>query len=306
MCGHLHHSDPVSTWRTPPQPAAPTHVALIPIEGDGDRLGTITCRRSARQPCFDAEEIALLRELAGQIGLATAVDRLRESLSAEARRIVNISQRVQDVEEIERRRMALSIHDGLAQVAASVCQQLEIVTHRFAPSSDEESAELARALSLAQRTVAEARMLIAGLRPVTLDQQGLTAAIFEEIHRMRADGWSIRYVDSVSDRRYDGDIELTLYRVVQEALANIRKHAGTVPVEVVLEQRESAVHVEVRDEGPGFDPRRVARTSSEHIGLQGMSERVGHLGGTIVISSTPGHGTQVSANVPLDKEGPRG
>lgn len=305
LCGHMHHSGPVTTWRTRP-PEAPIHVAVVPIEGDGSRLGTITCRRSAHQPCFEAEEVALLRELAVQIGLATTVDRLRETLDADERRIVDISQLVQDVEEVERRRMALSIHDGLAQVAASVCQQLEIVAHRFAPSCDEESAEMARALSLAQRTVEEARMLIAGLRPVTLDQQGLTAAVLEEIQRMRADGWSVRYIDGVSDRRYDDDIELNLFRIVQEALANIRKHAGAVPVEVVLEQSSDAVHVEVRDDGPGFEPHRISCTSSEHVGLQGMSERIGRLGGTIAITSEPGRGTRVIATVPLEAAAPRG
>jgi signal transduction histidine kinase/PAS domain-containing protein len=298
LCGHLHlGTSPAHAGGA--RRAAGTHVAAIAIEGDGIPFGHMTCRRDRDQRCFDAEELGLLHELAGQLGLAVAVDRLRESLDAGERTISDISRRLQTAEEAERRRIALSIHDGLAQVAASVCQQLEILAHRFAPSCDDESVELERAQALAHRTVREARMLIAGLRPVTLDKQGLGPAVLEEIMGMRADGWTVRFVDGVSGCRYRNDIELDLYRVVQESLSNIRKHAGMVPVEVVLDQTGSALHVEIRDHGAGFEPAATVGTSSEHIGLDGMRERIEGLGGTFTIESTTGRGTRVTASVPV-------
>jgi signal transduction histidine kinase len=260
----------------------------------------MTCHRDASRPCFDREELELLTELAEQIGLALAVSRLRESLTAGERLLVDIGQRLQDAEEAERRRVALSIHDGLAQVAASVCQQLEIIAHRFAPTSDAESAELERARELAQRTVREARMLIAGLRPITLDERGLGAAVLEEIEAMRGDGWQIRFLDGLSGVRLAAEVELDVFRVMQEALTNVRKYAGRVPVEVLLEQRGHALHFEV-DHGAGFEPAEVARvaTSGAHVGLGGMRERIGRLGGTIHIEAGPDRGTCVMGDVPV-------
>lgn len=296
--GHPHVAAQASNARGEHAPAV-SRVAVVPIVGDGVPYGQLVCRRERGQPCFDTEELSLLTELAGQIGLAVAVSHLHESLAAGERAIVDISRRLQAAEETERRRMALSIHDGLAQVAASVCQQLEILAHRFAPSCEDESTELDRARSLAQRTVREARMLIAGLRPVTLDEQGLGAAVLEEVQRLRADGWGVRYIDGVSGSRYPAEVELDLYRVAQEALTNIRKHAGMVPVEVTLEQTDGALHLEVRDAGAGFDDTAERGTSSEHVGLGGMRERVEGHGGTFVIESGTGMGTRVIATVPI-------
>lgn len=301
-CGHLHRSGPAAPISAD-RAAAPQspHVVDIPIEGDGDIYGHMICHREPFRPCFDQEELELLTELAEQVGLALAVSRLRASLHAGERMLVDIGQRLQDAEEAERRRMALSIHDGLAQVAASVCQQLEIIAHRFEPSCDDENRELQRARDLARRTVQEARMLIAGLRPLTLEAHGLGAAVREEIEALRCAGWTVRYMDGLGGARFDADLELDIYRVVQEALSNARKHAGPAPIEVLLEQRGAALHLEVRDHGAGFEPSATdpAGAAGSHVGLGGMRERIARMGGTLRVESAPGHGTRVKGDVPI-------
>jgi signal transduction histidine kinase len=261
----------------------------------------MTCQREAHRPCFDQEELELLTELAEQIGMALAVSRLRASLHAGERLLVDFGQRLQTAEESERRRMALSIHDGLAQVAASVCQQLELIAHRYQPSCDAEGLELKRARDLAQRTVREARQLIAGLRPVTLETHGLGTAVCEEIESLRADGWSVRYLDGLKGARFPADVELDVFRVVQEALCNARKHAGRTSIDVNLELRSGGVHFEVRDHGAGFNPSaaEAVATSGSHVGLGGMRERIARLGGTLRIEPAPVRGTCVKGDVPV-------
>lgn len=301
-CGHLHSGGPAApiTIERSVAPLSP-HAVTIPMDGDGEIIGHMNCHREAFRPCFDHEELKLLTELAEQIGLALAVSRLRESLHAGERMLVDIGQRLMDAEETERRRMALSIHDGVAQVAASVCQQLEIIAHRYEPSCDAESQELQRARDLARRTVQEARQLIAGLRPVTLDAQGLGAAVREEIEALRRDGWMVRYLDGLAGARFAADIELDIFRIVQEAMSNARKHARMTSIEVILEQRAAAVHFEVRDHGAGFDSAEVddAGGSGSHVGLGGMRERIARIGGTLHIESAPAQGTSVKGVVPV-------
>lgn len=298
--GHLHHSETGTLLGRHLMTASlATHTINIPMDGIGETHAHLVCSREAHQDAFLQEEVELLAELADQIGLALTVSGLRESLHAGERQIIDIGQRLYNAEESERRRMALSIHDGLAQVAASVCQQLEIIAHRFEPSCDAEGRELQRARDLARRTVQEARQLIAGLRPVSLEAYGLSGALREEIEALRCDGRMVSYVDGLSGARFDPDLELDIYRVVQEALNNARKYAGQAQIEVTLEGHDTTIRFEVRDDGFGFDPAAIppAPDAGTHVGLDGMRERIARHGGTLCIDSVPGHGTSVTGVV---------
>jgi signal transduction histidine kinase/PAS domain-containing protein len=303
-CGHLHL--PTSVGVRPATPArdqglASPHMVVIPIEGgDGTILGRMRCQRDRMAPCFTAEQIELLADLCGRIGLAVANARLHASLVDEQRLLADAMRRLRDAEEGERRKMALSIHDGHAHDAASVAQQLELLAYRFAPVGIDESQELARAQLLARRAVNETRMLIAGLRPTMLENRGLGPAVHEVVDQLRADGWAVRYTENVTGLRYREDVEIDVYRLCQEALSNIRKHAGVTTVDVVIDHSETGIRVEIRDCGKGFNPavKPNSTSSSEHVGLDGMRERITRIGGTISIESTPGVGTRVVATIP--------
>jgi PAS domain S-box-containing protein len=203
--------------------------------------------------------------------------------------------------EEERHHVAYELHDGLAQVAVSAHQHLQAFASHYRPHSPQARQELDRALELAQRSVREARRLIAGLRPTALDDFGLATALRLQVEALRSEGWTISYDETLGSERLPLTIETTLFGVAQEALTNAGKHAGTSRARLALERHGSLIRLEVQDWGCGFEPRMVPDEVSlgEHVGLREMRERVELVGGHLMIASQPGDGTLVVAEVPL-------
>jgi signal transduction histidine kinase len=266
------------------------------------------------------DEVGLLADVFNQMAedierhvadLRTSQQREQEArVAAEAatRQIAEREQRLQDLvrqlqvaQEEERRRVAYEIHDGLAQVAASAHQHLQTYADYHAPASPTGREALQRTVELVQRTVREARRLIAGLRPTALDDFGLGTAIRLEVEVLRGEGWQISYDEDLGDQRLPSTLETALFRVTQEALTNIRKHAGRSPVAVTLDQHEGSVRLSVRDWGRGFSPHGASERPrpGERVGLLSMQERVALLRGKCTVTSQPGQGTHVVAEVPL-------
>ncbi|MBV9231297.1 MAG: PAS domain S-box protein [Chloroflexi bacterium] len=203
--------------------------------------------------------------------------------------------------EEEKHHVAYELHDGLAQVAASAHQHLQAFASHYRPYSQQARKELYQALELAQRSVREARRLIAGLRPTALDDFGLATALRLQVEAQRAEGWTINYEETLGSERLSPTIENTLYGVAREALNNARKHAGTKQARIAVERQDSMIRLEVQDWGCGFEPSAVLHEAGlgEHIGLREMQERVELVGGHLTIASQPEVGTRVVAEVPL-------
>jgi PAS domain S-box-containing protein len=203
--------------------------------------------------------------------------------------------------EEERHHVAYELHDGLAQVAASAHQHLQAFASHYRPHSPQARQELYHALDLAQRSVREARRLIAGLRPTALDDFGLATALRLQVEAQRNEGWMITYGETLGSERLPPTIETTLFGVALEALTNARKHAHTTRARLSLERHRSMIRLEVQDWGCGFEPLAVLQEAGlgEHVGLREMQERVELVGGRLVISSRPDDGTLVVAEVPL-------
>jgi signal transduction histidine kinase len=144
--------------------------------------------------------------------------------------------------------------------------------------------------------------LIAGLRPTALDDFGLGTAIRLEVEALRAEGWQVTYEEDLGDQRLPSTLETALFRVAQEALTNVRKHAGRAQVVVTLELHDDNARLEVRDWGRGFSPHAAHERPrpGERVGLLSMQERVALLRGRCTVTSEPGAGTQVLAVVPLN------
>jgi PAS domain S-box-containing protein len=210
--------------------------------------------------------------------------------------------------EEERHHVAYELHDGLAQVAVSTHQHLQAFASRYHPRSPQARQELERALELAQRSVREARRLIAGLRPTVLDDFGLATALRLQVEAYRTEGWTILYDETLGSERLPPAIETTLFGVVQEALTNVHKHAHTMRVRLALERRESNIRLEVQDWGSGFEPSALFREFSpgERMGIRAMQERLELLGGHLLVSSQSGTGTLVVAEVPVLNSGEGG
>src|SRR5262245_266623 len=184
-------------------------------------------------------------------------------------------------------------------MAAGVHQHLQAYAHD--PQAAAAPEQLERAVDLARRTVREARRVIADLRPTALDDFGLAAALRLQVESLRADGWQITYEEALGDQRLAPAVETALFRVAQEALTNVRKHAGTTRAHVSLQRQGRTIRLEVRDWGRGFRPpeARAGVGPGERVGLPGMQERVALLGGRFSIRARPGGGTSVVATLAL-------
>jgi PAS domain S-box-containing protein len=203
--------------------------------------------------------------------------------------------------EEERQHIAYELHDGLAQLVTSVHQHLQAFAGHYRPRSAQARQELDRPLELAQRAVKEVRRVIGGLRPTILDDFGLAAALQIHIASLCADGWEISYRETLGEERLPPSIETVIFRVVLEALMNVRKHAQTTQVHLGLERQGQSIHLLIQDWGRGFDPSALPTATGlgERIGLRGMRERITLLGGRWSIQSRPGSGTLIVAEIPL-------
>jgi PAS domain S-box-containing protein len=203
--------------------------------------------------------------------------------------------------EDERHHVGYELHDGLAQIAASAHQHLQAYASHHRPRSPQARQELDWALELVQRSVKEARRLIAGLRPTALDEFGLTTALRLLVEAQCTEGWKITYEETLGSERLPPMIETTLFGIAQEALTNAQKHAGGSRARLALKRNRSTIRLEVQDWGCGFEPRAALHEArlGDHVGLSEMQERVEIVGGQFMISSQPGDGTLIVAEVPL-------
>jgi signal transduction histidine kinase len=195
----------------------------------------------------------------------------------------------------ERHRLAGEIHDTLAQGFTSIVTLLQAAGASLPPGADATRHHLDLALTTARENLAEARTLLAALSPAPLEQGSLAEAV-----RRVADATGAEAVVKVHSevtgtaRRLPVATEVVLLRVCQEALSNVRKHAAAHQVAVRLSYADDVVRLTVADDGAGFDPELITRG----YGLRGMRERVAQVGGTIQVTSAPGTGTQICAEVP--------
>jgi signal transduction histidine kinase len=205
-------------------------------------------------------------------------------------------------QEEERRRVAYEVHDGLAQVAAAAHQHLQTFGKRYPLSGERRERDFQRILRLVRGTVSDARRIIANLRPTALDDLGLAAAISLEVDNLQEEGYQVDYEDDLGDVRLKQTVEIALFRVAQEALTNMRKHAQTSQVRIALRRQGEMVRLEVEDSGKGFDPNAsyLQNGPGERVGFAGMRERVSMLGGRLEIHSQPGFGTSITATVPWE------
>ncbi|MCS6840071.1 MAG: sensor histidine kinase [Roseiflexus sp.] len=196
---------------------------------------------------------------------------------------------VSEARDAEQRRVVRELHDGVAQQITAACLHLQTLARLYRPRSPETRAALERAIELARCAADEVRRVIAGAPPAALDQCRLAEAIRSEAMALQRDGWQVT-VQVADVGLLPNDINLALFRMAQEALQNIRQHAGRCRVQVTLDRKGSQVRLEIVDDGCGFDPQKIA---AERFGLAGIRERAALLGGTVNIQSCPGCGTRI-------------
>ncbi|MFG1945786.1 sensor histidine kinase [Nonomuraea sp. NPDC048826] len=192
----------------------------------------------------------------------------------------------------ERQRMAAEIHDTLAQGLTGIITQLQA-----AHQADDWRRNVDNAIRLARESLAEARRSVHAVGPGQLDAAPLPEALTEVVDRWsELNGVRAGFTTTGTARPLHPEVEETLLRTAQEALANVAKHAGASRVGLTLSYMEDLVTLDVRDDGAGFDPERVRDGGG--FGLTSMRKRVSRLAGTLEIESEPGGGTAISASVP--------
>ena len=219
---------------------------------------------------------------------AVAVD-LSERIARDALR------RVVEAQELERRRLSRELHDETGQALTSILLGLRSLEESL--ETDEARAATAGLRELVVATLQDVRRLAVELRPSALDDFGLVAAL-EHLTTSFAEqtGIHVDFGAALGERRLPGEVETALYRIVQESLTNIVKHAHARRVSIALTRMQHSVKAVVEDDGRGFDPE---NTREAGFGLVGMQERLSLLGGRLHIESRPGAGTTIAADVPL-------
>ncbi len=229
--------------------------------------------------------------------------RLAETFAARAAVAVELSQRVArdavrrvvQAQELERQRLARELHDETGQALTSILLGLKPLEEALA--GHPARAALADLREQVVSALQDVRRLAVELRPAVLDDFGLVPAL-ERLTDAFAEQSGIRvdFHSALGDRRLPSEVETTLYRVVQESLTNIVKHANAHNISVSLARRATTVAAVIEDDGAGFDPRAV---HEDGVGLLGMRERLSFVDGRLEIESRPGAGTTIVAEVPL-------
>jgi signal transduction histidine kinase len=250
---------------------------------------------------LDEDTVEILSSMTTQAAGALENARLYGELARHEKQLEDLVGKLLAAQEEERRHVAYEVHDGLAQVAVAAHQRLQAFAVRYPPVSEKARKDLDRILRLVQQTVEDSRRIIADLRPTVLDDFGLAVALRQEVEKLRGDGWLVDYEEQLGDERLPATMEISLYRIGQEALTNARKHAQTDRIRLELRRRGGTVSLEVRDWGRGFDAEASngGAGPGERVGLSGMRERVSVLGGEFEVRSRPGEGTSVTAWLPL-------
>lgn len=221
---------------------------------------------------------------------------------AEARqyhgRLQQLSSQVLTAHEAERKRIARELHDDTGQSLTSILVRLRLLERSVEDEAIRRNVEELRELT--GSALDAVRRMAVDLRPASLDDLGLVPALHSYSERY-SHAWPISVTFSAEGlkKRLPPNVELVLYRVVQEALTNVAKHSGARSVEVKLRRRNNVITVAIRDDGRGFDVRKVTQTDGSGLGLFGMRERMALVGGTVEIESAPGRGTVITARVPL-------
>ncbi len=230
--------------------------------------------------------------------LTGTINGMLDSLAAYRRRLRDVAARALHAEEEERKRIARELHDETAQSLAALLIRLRLARRAGDPEARDALLDEARREIAA--TIEGVRRFARGLRPPALDELGLVPAIAAHARTLaEAAGLRVEVEADPVDGLLSAQEELALYRIVQEALSNVVRHADTREARVRVERRGGAVVATVEDRGRGFRIDEAAAAEGRGLGLFGMRERAAYVGGRVDIESRPGTGTRVRAEVPV-------
>jgi len=232
-------------------------------------------------------------------------DRLFEAIAQQRQQLLVLNRKLTEVQEAERKELARELHDELGQALTAINMDL-VAIKSLLPANCYHTIEehLAEASQLTEQTLKQVREISLNLRPAMLDDLGLAPTLRWYIKQFsRRVGIEAKLKVAEPTRRLPSAVETSLFRIVQEALTNVTRHAEATLVQVLLQQEESTYYLEIKDNGRGFDVEAVLnhQTEAQGAGLFGIRERVALLGGELHIYARPGQGARLSIEIPWDK-----
>ena len=271
-----------------------TSMVSVPMESRPTGLVGVLNVHTRQRRDFTDRDVRLLSSIGSLVAGAVHQARLHRRLAAREHAAERFAEQMIAAQEAERRRLAGDIHDGITQRLVSLAFHLDAAADAVLADTDVSVRELARARELTDLTLDEVHAALAGLRPPVLDDLGLTdglASLARSIAQVE-----VRVVGTECE--LPEHVVIALYRIAQEALQNVVKHAHATQAEVELRCDAKRVLLRVTDDGRGFDI--GARPDSESsYGLRSMTERAELIGGSLSVTSRPGIGTTVTATAPV-------
>jgi signal transduction histidine kinase len=269
---------------------------IIPLRVKGNVIGTWNIG-SREKGAYSTDDLEIAQSMADQLAIAIENARLFEQVRAGSERLQTLSRQLVEVQETERRHIARELHDRAGQALTSLMVGLRLLEQK-AEEPEKVVAQVTELKSVANEVLEDLHQLATELRPASLDHLGLVAAL-----RQHAETFSRRHdlvvefeAVGIQDERLSLAVETALYRIVQEALTNVIRHANASRVGVLLERRGDQVLAIVEDDGLGFNPE--AALEGGRLGLLGMQERAQMVGGALEIESSAGAGTTLFVEVP--------
>ncbi len=230
--------------------------------------------------------------------LSRSINSMLSDLQSSQASLRQLSRRLVEVQEEERRQIALELHDEIGQILTGLKLQMQAPETFNAREARE---RMQRAQEMTSELIGRVRQMSLNLRPSMLDDLGLLPTLVWHFERYQHQT-NIHVVfqqSNLEGRRFAFEIETAAYRVIQEALTNAARHSGVKEVTVRAWQRDGWLGLQVEDSGSGFNPGLVFSAAASR-GLMGMRERVAYLGGSLDIDSTPGHGTCITVEIPVE------
>lgn len=296
VMNHIESDPTYAPWREAARARGYRSSAALPLCHGEQVLGALNVY-SAESAYFTDERVQVLQSFANQAAAAIQNARLFAQVHSARERLQKLSRQLIEVQEAECRHIARELHDEVGQALTALKLLLDMSTRLPA---DEVTASLGEAQAMVDELMSLVRDLSLDLRPAMLDDLGLLPTLLWHFDRYTAQT-HVRVTfkhAGLERRRFAPEVETAAYRIVQEALTNVARHAGVGEVTVRLWTSQDTLGMQIEDQGLGFDPE-AALTASATTGLSGMRERAVLLGGQLTVDSVPAVGTCVTAELPL-------
>jgi signal transduction histidine kinase len=268
----------------------------VPLKVGDTVIGVIDVADDKTAGPFSEDEIRLVSLFAHQAAIALENARLFEEARKTAERLQLVSRRLLEVQEEERRHIARELHDEVGQTLTGLTLLLAMSARQLGDAARD---NLSEAQALTRDLLTRVREMSLDLRPAMLDDLGLLPALLWHLERYTAQTHvRVTFQHALPEQRFAPEIETVAYRVVQEALTNVARHAGVSEATVRLWITQDTLGLQVKDRGTGFDPE-AQLANVRAGGLSGMRERVALLGGQLTIESSPGAGACLTVELPL-------